>query len=239
MTTRLLLPLMVVFALVTAWAADDPERYRTSGSYSGKQKSKYFEMVVRQSDLDKTADWDVERSDPPLSPRSAVLRAKEQLRKLLPECDNPAVTQVSLIPIGRKGQWIYRIDFLLPAPQGTKTSVPFSILVLMNGHPVQGNPVQSQNQKDFMPFEIGETSVAFVLDMYRELVGGLYKRADLDVAADVPLNSKVDLRSHSASREEAVKIIEAALREQAGVVLTPKTNGGYTVHYDPKTKKSR
>jgi hypothetical protein len=158
--------------------------------------------------------------------------AREHVQKLFPDCRNPQVQQIALVPTGSSNHWIYVVNFHLP-PE----TVLFPLPVLMNGEVVNPRPLQADEMQGFVRLNFPGTEVFQLLEVYRELAGGPFAGADLKVDKDVPLHVEITLESQSARKDEALRILAKALREQAGVVITQTATNQFSVSYDRTAKK--
>jgi hypothetical protein len=220
-------------------AADDSELFRTGFSYPNTSPGKEYELVVRQSHIDAAPNWPDDQLNPPLAPRKAISLATEWVHKFFPESTNPPVSQLDMKSVGHKGQWIYVALFELRSQPGWTPTVAFPVVVLMNGHVVEPTIVPDGESKSFGSFSLRKVPVIQVLMMYREYAGGPLAAADLKTSKDVPLNAEVSIESQSATRTEALRIFEKALREQAGVVVTPSGTNHFSITYDPTVKTGK
>jgi hypothetical protein len=218
-------------------AADDSKLYRTAFSYPNTSPGKEYELVVRQSDVDAAPNWRDDKLNPPLEPRKAISIATKWVQKFFPESTNPPVSQLEMKSVGHTGQWIYVALFELRSQPGWTPSVAFPVAVLMNGHVVQPKALPAGTRESFGSFSFKKALAIQVLTMYREFAGGPLTAADLKTSEDVPLNAEITIESQSATKTEALRIFEKALREQAGIVVTRTGANQFSVTYDPALKK--
>jgi hypothetical protein len=108
----------------------------------------------------------------------------------------------------------------------------------MNGDVVNPRPLQPEEARGFVTLNFPGTKVSQLLEVYRDLAGGAFAGADLKVDADVPLHVEITLESRSASADEALRILEKALRDQAGVVITRTGTNQFSVRYDRAAKRT-
>lgn len=217
-------------------AAENAELFRTAFSYPNTAKGKRYELVVRQSDVNGAPVWSDDRPTPPLPPRQAIAIATEFAHKFFPESTNPPVFELTMKSVGPKGQWIYIASLELRSQPGWEPNLAFSLPILMNGRVVEPKAVPFGEEDDLTTFFLKKAPVLQVLQIYRDYAGGPLAGADLKTSEDVPLNAEISVGSQSATKTEALRIIEKALREQAGVVVTRIATHQFSVTFDPTVK---
>ena len=96
-----------------------------------------YEFSVSQSALSDSPSWSDTEAFPPLSPRTAIAAAWEQLKALGKNPNGWRMNNISLAPIGQEGKWVYLVELEEPPPRpdgGIHGSM--KIVVLMDGKTV-------------------------------------------------------------------------------------------------------
>src|SRR5215218_4542563 len=76
-----------------------------------------YEFSVSQSALSDSPSWSDTEPFPPLSPRTAIAAAWEQLKALGTDPERWHMNNVSLVPIGPEGKWVYLVELEEPPPR--------------------------------------------------------------------------------------------------------------------------
>jgi hypothetical protein len=173
-----------------------------------------------------------------LGPRKAVSIATEFVHKFFPESTDPPLDEIDMRHVGHKSQWIYLVLFKLRSQPGWTRTLDFPVVVLMDGRVVEPRVVPNGESKPFISVSLRKATVVEALTVYRECAGGPLTPAELKISTDVPVGAEISVESQSASNTEMQRIIEKALREQAGVVLTRGAPNQFSVTYDPTVKTS-
>jgi len=106
-------------------------------SFSSYIDDQRFEFSISPSALSASPSWSDSEPFPPLSPRTAIAAAWEQLKVLGKNPEGWRMNNVSLVPIGPEGKWLYLVELEEPPPRpdgGIHTSM--RIVVLMDGKTV-------------------------------------------------------------------------------------------------------
>ncbi len=88
-------------------------------------------------------------------------------------------------------------------------------------------------EKDPFVFLFEDGLVAQVLNVYETALG-----ASFTIDKNVPMTARITAKSTSPSKDEGFQIIEKALRDQAGVVVSPTGPKQFQVKYEPTVKKT-
>jgi hypothetical protein len=117
------------FCLVATLLAAQVETTFTV-EYGGKK----YEFRISEQALQNTPVWTPDQDNPPLSARSAIDIAKNEMAALLPNGKDWRLYEVTLRPLD--DHWVYLVQFLEPLRPdggGQQLSNGFQVVVLMNG----------------------------------------------------------------------------------------------------------
>jgi len=103
-----------------------------SSYYSGNR----YDFRLTQEQLSNTSAWLEDEPNPPLSPRTAKTAALTYLRTLFDSASAWSVNEIKLVPLSER--WVYVVSFTPPLPRGCAdcVTVPFSVVVTMDGNAV-------------------------------------------------------------------------------------------------------
>ena len=110
--------------------SDSTWSMRFTFSYDGK----IYTNQLDSKRLETSPEWDLGKTDPPLTPTRAAAVAKEHLTKLIKIPFRWDVQSIELVRAFEKN-WFYSVKFGCVWP-GCKTTGSFNILVKMNGSAV-------------------------------------------------------------------------------------------------------
>jgi hypothetical protein len=143
-------PWVIVALLILGGQCSAPAEDRELRCFTNYHDEKFYQTVVRQSDLDRAPRWDAGEARPPLRARRAMFAAREHVAKLIPGSGMWPIHTVSLEPVGALEQWIYVVEFTrIPLEGIGSLSGPFRVVVLMDGTIIQPKiaPVQPSKSR--------------------------------------------------------------------------------------------
>jgi hypothetical protein len=137
----LMISLLAAVGVCLALAADgeeEPRKVASFSSYDFKQGKRY-DFNVHQKDLAQTPPWRTEDEFPPLSPRSAEMLARAQLKALVTEPERWNRGAIALHQLSGGDRWIYVVHFSGFHPPGVGDgAVPqMRVVVLMDGRAIK------------------------------------------------------------------------------------------------------
>ena len=131
----------IVVALLLLVSASIPASAQTTSGQRAPLRQpdnfvggKHYKTMLTDEEVASTPIWDDAQSTPPVTPRAAVLAARDCLRGLHLPITEWEVSTIELQPVGRDGHWLYQVRFMEHRDDrepGLRTG--FEVTVLMNG----------------------------------------------------------------------------------------------------------
>jgi hypothetical protein len=137
----LALSLLAIFSVYQPIGASGHEEQRKAASFSSYDfnQGKRYDFDVHHKDLAQTPPWRTEDEFPPLSPRSAEMSARAQLKELVTEPERWNRGAIALHQLRGGDRWIYIVHFSGFHPPGVVDgAVPqMRLVVLMDGRVIK------------------------------------------------------------------------------------------------------
>ncbi len=129
MKLSILVVLVAMLLVIPACAQDAAASYRSD--HAGKR----YDFTVTHAQLQRTPDWAEDADNPPLSPRTALARARVDLRTFLPDASQWRHPEITLKEVGAPHKWMYIVEFEGPLPPNVIDGPVdlMSVPVLMDG----------------------------------------------------------------------------------------------------------
>jgi len=130
----------VLTLILLSLALQAPEP--AAASFTSHTRGVRWDFRLTQARLDQSPAWPEGDAWPPLSPKSAIDAAWQQLRTLVDDTERWRFESVSLKQVGSKATWLYVVEIAEPPPRadgGIHSSI--RLIVLLDGTTVE--PVRS------------------------------------------------------------------------------------------------